>query len=108
MCLYPSTGISTLSIIEAILKCFKHIFKHACLKVLITQLVNYKLELVRWLLHLINISFWKVASFSLHLSGLKIFSVMLNSLSTGAEEAGIPKIDKAKLAIEGTGALKAK
>ena len=41
------------------------------------------------LLHLMNISFKNVVSGSRHLSGLNNFPAMLNSLSTGAEDAGI-------------------
>ena len=41
------------------------------------------------LLHLIVISFSKLALLNLHLSGLNVFSATLNSFSTGTDVAGI-------------------
>ena len=53
------------------------------------------------LLHLMNISLKNVVSASRHLSGLNTFPAMLNSLSTGAEDAGIPSTHLAISASEG-------
>ena len=41
------------------------------------------------LLHLMNINCWKRSSFSEHHKGVKTLPAILNSLSTGTEEAGI-------------------
>ena len=61
-----------------------------------THLIRALCYISRRELHLIIINFSKVVSLIEHLSGRKMFPAMLNSLSTGAELAGMARYFKAK------------